>query len=280
MLVVLFGADIGVSSESSDSSHSLRVSRLFAVCENQLPECLVPVCGRPLLYYQLQMLKASSLYDVLLFAHDWSVVKIKQSIETFLTEDPSLKIMNVKVHSVPLHYFAVETLLHLQPRPLSDFIILNWDVLLEPTLIATLIDSHRRRSAVITSLLYQHTTPSDLKTKGTAEAKAKAAPFSFDTLKFPYRSMVPVYKHYFALDGEKLLSALPFEAAEDEKNLKFRLSKAILHRHPHITICRGLSDCTFYICSADVITFIEENQNDFLLSGFVIYVCFVSDCME
>lgn len=257
--VVIFGAEMGLASaEGGGGTSPLRVSRLFSVCEGQLPECMVPVCGRPLLHYQLKLLSLCGLSDVVIVAHEWCEEKIIKCVDAFVKSEISNRNIRAEVAKVPLHFCAVDALLLLKPKLKSDFIIMNWDVLLEPSLLNSVIDFHRVHSAVLTSLLYQTTVHPQVDAKG--KVQKPAAGFSFDSLKFPFRSLAPATKHYFALDGPRILSTIPYEAAEEEERLKIVLSKALLRRFPRVSVHRGLTDCTLYICNPDVLTFIEENS--------------------
>ena len=152
---------------------------------------------------------------------------------------------------------AADTLISIQEKVRSNlFMIFNWDVLLSPSVVTSMIDAHRMNSALFTSLLLAPPPP-----KSDSKGKApQPPPFSFDSLRIPNRTSVPQIQHYFALDQDRLLHVTPFEAGgEEEGSLRFSISKVILRHFPRITINRSYLDCTFYICDAKVIQFIKEN---------------------
>tara|TARA_R110002050_G_scaffold30453_2_gene77967 strand:+ start:141 stop:914 length:774 start_codon:yes stop_codon:yes gene_type:complete len=250
--VVLFTGEVGISGAGDgDDFAGTRTSRLFALCEGQIPECLLPIANRTVLSYQLELFEEVGLSDVIIVTHDWCVDKLKMHTQ-------SCKNLNIDIVAVPQYFCAVDTLLHLRPKLKSDFIVLNWDVIIEPRLLHKMVDLHRLKAATMTALFLEREREVDDNSKGKGKGKSQGKPkqeaFLFDSLKLPSRSFTPRVHHFVGLDDNRLLMCTPttpLGAMENEVLDKLIISKSLLRAYPRITLHanNSVEDCTFYICS-------------------------------
>ena len=271
-VVVLFCGEMGLSSTDLEGISHFRTSRLNILCSEQKPECLLPLSLSPLLHHHLALFRECSLSHVIVVTQKNGAEKVEKCIQEFLREGvreggegeqegekekrerKNIK-MKIEMELVSPESCAADTLLTIEHKIPSEFLIFNWDVLLSPSVVRSMIDSHRINSALFTSLVLSPPPP-----KLDPKGKPQAPPFSFDSLKIPNRTSVPSIHHYFALDQERLLHVTPFEAGgEEEGSLRFSISKVLLRNFPLITLNRSYLDCTFYICHSKIIQFIREN---------------------
>mmetsp|Transcript_36212 Transcript_36212/g.56730 ORF Transcript_36212/g.56730 Transcript_36212/m.56730 type:complete len:509 (-) Transcript_36212:36-1562(-) len=275
MKVVVFSGEMGLASTDGEGS---KASRLFSLCENRIPECLLPVCGQPILGHQLSLLAEVGLVDIIVVGHDWSVDLIRKFVSEKAKEGGKVSDLNVDVVTVPPHYCAADTLFLLKPKLDSDFLILNWDILFDPNLLHSLVDKHRIHSSILTCLFLQQETEKKEEKKGGKGAAPKKGghqpAWSFDNLKngVPFRSIPPRISHFFGVDGDRLLVAVPSEGAggkgDEASSVRFTITKTMLRRFPDITVSRTLVDATVYLCGPQVLEFISANIDGMIKRTF------------
>jgi len=259
MQVVVFTGETGITAPPEESDGATRTSRLFAVKSEDEPECLLPLANKPLLVHQLELFAAAGLRNVLLVTQEWYLMKIKEH-----AHHPAL---TVEVVTVPPHYRAVETLLHIRGKLQPDFVVYNWDALVMPSVLRALLDLHRQRAARLTALLVRQPDPvpadkAGKKGKGGKGKGGKAEPpFSFDTLRLPARVLVPNVNHIFALAGPHLLSAAP--VLSDQADSALPIPAALLSAFPELTLFGPgqLQDFTVYACSRWVVDFAKAYED-------------------
>ena len=266
MKVVVFSAEMGLASSDGEGS---KASRLFSLCENRIPECLLPVAGEPILGHQLSLLAEVGLVDIIVVSHKWCADLIRGFVAQKTSDKDGGKVSNLSVEVVTVepHFCAADTLLLLKPKLDSDFLILNWDILFDPNLLHSLVDKHRIKSSVLTCLfLQQESEKKEKEPKGKGgKGKGHQPTWSFDSLKngLPFRSIPPRISHYFGLDGDRLLVAVPCEGAggkaDEASSVRFSITKTMLKRFPDITVSRTLADATVYVCSQQVLEFVSAN---------------------
>jgi hypothetical protein len=268
-VAVLFCGELGLSSTDTDGLPHCRSSRLHLLCSPSTPSSLLPLSLSPLLHHHLALFRHCSLSRVIVVVPKKEAELVDRSIKDFLAagekenekeekeKEKEEKGMKVEMEVVGSDSCAADTLLGLEGRiGGGHFVIFNWDVLVSPSVVSAMIDHHRTRDALFTSLLLSPPPPH----KHDPKAKPPPPPFSFDSLKVPNRTTVPPIHHYFALDQDRLLHVTPFEAGgEEEGSLRISISKVILRHFPSVTLNRSYLDCTLYICSNKVIQFIREN---------------------
>mmetsp|Transcript_26259 Transcript_26259/g.36531 ORF Transcript_26259/g.36531 Transcript_26259/m.36531 type:complete len:500 (+) Transcript_26259:350-1849(+) len=288
--VVLFSSEMGLGTTEEGGDAHLKQTRLSSLCDGKIPECLLPVGGKPLIYHQLSLLRAVGLEDVIIVTHEWSLPSIRTFVDLHFgdqkkKEEGSGKEeqnekentrLNVEVVAVPRHYYATDALREIRGKIQNDFIILNWDVLLDPSLLHSLVDLHRTHSSLLSCLFIrpQQTVAQQLKEKEAEKKKAaqqqqqkkrqqQQQQWSFDQLKMPFMSVTTPVSHYIGLDRHRLLVAVPSEASvgDDFGSLRVPVSKVMLRRFPNLTIYHRLVDSIVYICGHRVLDFIDsENE--------------------
>ena len=215
----------------------MKQTRLSSLCDGKIPECLLPVGGKPLIYHQLSLLRAVGLEDVIIVTHEWSLPSIRTFVDLHFgdqkkKEEGSGKEeqnekentrLNVEVVAVPRHYYATDALREIRGKIQNDFIILNWDVLLDPSLLHSLVDLHRTHSSLLSCLFIrpQQTVAQQLKEKEAEKKKAaqqqqqkkrqqQQQQWSFDQLKMPFMSVTTPVSHYIGILSFLFNFSFPF----------------------------------------------------------------------
>jgi len=200
------------------------------------PKCMLPLVNRPLLSYQMEILERSG------FAVAIAVIlkNEEQAVQKFLADEYKGQL---KVDLVVLEEAMGTADAFRQPalkeKIKTDFFVMSGD-LVTNVFLHYLADVHRSRDAACSILLTKVVTDK------SKEGKKKDKDDFLD-------------KHYIGLDDKK--NRLLVFASTSDVEEEFEMSKALLRRHPNITVHNNLLDSHLYIFSPWVLNLIEEKKN-------------------
>lgn len=200
------------------------------------PKCMLPLVNRPLISYQMEILERSgfAVAIAVILATD------QQAVQKFLTDEykGELKV-DLVVLDEPMGTADAFRQPALKDKIKTDFFVMSGD-LVTNVFLHYLADIHRSRDAACSILLTK---------VATDKSKDKKKKDKDDFLE----------KHFIGLDDKKN-RLLVFKSASDVEE-EFGMSKALLRRHPNITVHNNLCDSHLYIFSPWVLNLIEEKKN-------------------
>lgn len=190
--------------------------RLYPLTDAQ-PKCLLHVNGKPLLWYQLQLLENARFGEVLIVA----VAEMVPPIEKYLTCDYVGAIMPV-ICQVENGMDTADAIRAISNKIDRDFIVIAGDLITDGTL-HHLADTHRINNATVT-MMYQPQTHKNRREKDMVDCIGLS-------------------------DSNRVI----FHSQAIQLTEKFRITKALLKRTPRIDLHSNLYDAHIYIFAYGVL---------------------------
>ena len=222
----------------------------------QLPKCLLPIGGLPLLWYPLRLLQDAGIESALVVVSE----QMLRDHENDIAQLPSKYGLHVDVElcSVPGRDDpgTADSLRHLRCndrlRSTQTLLVLSCD-LVTACPLQELLNAHRLRGAALTALF---------------AAPGNAAPAPGDvTAPGPKTRHKPERDLVGLTEGGARLSLLASEA-DFEEEVEMRL--AVLRRHPRLLIRRDLLDAHAYLLAPGLLDFVEKSSALSSLKGEVV----------
>ncbi|EGG14061.1 eukaryotic translation initiation factor 2B [Cavenderia fasciculata] len=202
--------------------------------DEDLPHSMLPVCNRPLISYQLELLEKAGFHSVLVVINEFDQSKIRPFV---------LEIYKGKIE---VEFFVLkdqigtgEILYRIRDKiKTPNFIVMNGNLIADEGFVRKMADSHRSNDASFTVLL---NPPPAAPTQPTKSE-------SIDTS----------FVDYIALDENAQRILFMERATEIEDDIP--ISKSLLKHFPNLVFNNNLQDAQFYIFSRWVIDLIAEDQ--------------------
>jgi len=210
---------------------------------DEMPLCLLPVAGRPFLFYQLESFRAAGISDVTLLIQDI----FKPAVSRYLTEyqqglPPMPNGKRANIHLVPAvqGVGSAQALALIKDRTCSNFVVVPDDLLVGEQLI-DLLDQHRVSGSDCTVALRRPVEPEP----GKKAKKKKEDEIDEET----------------EVIGLTASGRLALKAPLLEMEAKgLQLSKFLLGRNSRITISTELVDPHLYVLSKWMLAYILDQS--------------------
>uniref|UniRef100_A0A7S0H794 Translation initiation factor eIF2B subunit gamma n=1 Tax=Amorphochlora amoebiformis TaxID=1561963 RepID=A0A7S0H794_9EUKA len=218
-------------------------NRMYPLPE-KTAKCLLPVCNRPLITYQLRMLENTGLKECIVVVTEHTA----QQVSSFLNEKFECKIRCI-IHKVDDYTGTADALRQIADRIITDFIVVSADVITDCKLLVV-ADTHRSNDAVAT-LLFSKVKGSgvDVKDKKSSKNPAK-------------KKQEAAYQpecNFIGLEQDSGRVLVYTAKADVEDSLS--VSKRLLQSHPRMTLHSQLDDAHIYIFSHWVIKVILQDKS-------------------
>ena len=209
-------------------------------------KCLLPVGGRPLLWYPLNMLRSVGFTEVIVIVPDSVKAEVAKFPEKF---DLSLKLDVVAIPAQDAEQGTADSLRFVHEKLTGgEVMVVSGDVILEDAdSLRSLVNLHRRKSAAMTCLLARPSL--DLKTVSVPGAKTTK------------------YKRERDLIGLKEDHLVFFTAEADVEDEEVRVSSKVLQRVGNFTINSNLVDAHIYIFKKWICDYIASDPNISTIKG-------------
>lgn len=235
--------------------------RMYPLTES-VPKALLPVCNRPLLNYQIELLEKAGFVEAIVvttedhstsirkFIQQYSSGQLFESSDTGATDDRPAMAIDLQI--VENQCGTADALRQIRNRIKTDFIVVASDLITEGC-IHDLADIHRTRQGTVTMLLKEEVIedPSDKRASSTSN-KPK-----LDEDLVDYIGIVEEDKHKRVV----FMSS----AADLEDNLV--LPKSLLKQHCDLTINTNLVDAHIYIFAHWVLELLEHKKHLTTIKG-------------
>lgn len=215
--------------------------RLYPLTEDT-PKALLPANGKPLLWYQLQLLESSGFSEAIVASAGDMLPKIRD----YVTREYDGKV-HVEVCEVEENSETADALRELADKIKKDFIVIAGDLVTD-VVVHTVADFHRIHDASVTMLLKPELSAAALKAKGEKPRRDKDMTDCIALVEG---------KHTGADDdvGRVVLVSQGVHMSED-----LYISKTLLKRRPSIVLHSDLYDPHFYIFSHWVLELLQEKK--------------------
>lgn len=215
---------------------------LYPVTEH-LPKCLAPVCNRPLLAYQLDLLELAGFQEALVLA----VEEQASALREYLSKGYKGRLRPELVVA-PSDLGPANAVLRLRARLQSrDFLVLSGDLIADPALLSPMADLHRRTDASFTIVLQPVPQPAEDEENRRKGGKKAAG-----------KKEVETASEVVGLD-ESRQQLLLYQPADRLKDTLL-LPKPLLRAHPRLFLYNSLRDIHMYLFSRHIWTTWEETK--------------------
>ncbi|GMF52247.1 unnamed protein product [Phytophthora fragariaefolia] len=211
--------------------------RLYPLTE-ETPKALLPANGRPLLWYQLQLLEASGFTEALVL----SVPELLAPIQDYVTREFEGKI-HVELCEVADNSETADALRQVADKIRRDFIVLAGDLVTD-VVLHNVADFHRIHDASVTMLLRQEPPPAAAKAKGAKPRRDK--------------DMTDCIALLEGQRGEQHRVVMLSQAVHMNEDLY--VPKSLLKRRSNFVLHTDLYDGHFYIFSHWVLDLLHEKK--------------------
>ncbi|KAF0308275.1 Translation initiation factor eIF-2B subunit gamma [Amphibalanus amphitrite] len=222
----------------------------------QLPKCLLPVGGLPLLWYPLRLVQDAGIQSALVVVSEAVLRDHKNDIAQIPAKHGLL--INVELCAVPGREDpgTADSLRHLRSadhlRATQPLLVLSCD-LVTGCALRELLSAHLLRGAALTALFAAPGDP-------TVSPAAVTAPGPKSRHK-PERDLV-------GLAGPEQRLCLLASEADFEEEVELRL--AVLRRHPKLLVRRDLLDAHLYLLAPGLLDFVDKSPQLSSLKGEVV----------
>ncbi|CAN2391033.1 Translation initiation factor [Pristimantis euphronides] len=199
---------------------------------SSIPKPLLPVAGKPLLWYPLNMLERAGFEEV--------IVVTTREVQKYV---PDMK-MKVDVVCLPddkaTEMGTADSLRHIYTKIKSDVLVLSCDLITEVAL-HEVVDLFRAHNATLAMLMQKAPDPSEHVPGQKGKRKAVEE------------------RDFIGVDsgGSRLLLLANEEDLDDGLNLK----KCVFHRYPRIHVKMGMLDAHLYCLRKYVLDFLADNNS-------------------
>ncbi|XP_022918324.1 translation initiation factor eIF2B subunit gamma [Onthophagus taurus] len=218
-------------------------SRITELTENK-PKCLLPIGGKPMVWYPLIKLENSGFSDVILLVYENQKAEIQNNLEKLE--------LTIKIEYVPIppneDFGTADSLRFLNDKLniTADLLVLSCDLITDTSLIRV-VDLYRRHEAAICVLLFQ---PQELE-KG----------FLVPGPKSKYKPE----KDIFGLDPKT--NRIIFLASASDFETDVPLKRALLSKHRQILAYSNLVDSHVYIIKNWILKYLKHEESISTIKG-------------
>jgi len=212
---------------------------------------LIPVCNRPIVYYQLDLVVKSSFESVVLVVKDKQEKEVKDKVDKYIRDNTLEKF---EVHYIVVEETRdggdVEILRELGRRQLieKDFFFIGCDVIVG-NILFDLADAHRKYDASVALAYSGPCTSSEASTKkiGSRKANSNSAPKKKSKKSMEYVGLIKK-----TISGAKdNVSCARVVYSKSKSNFKesekLVLPKALLAQCPHLSMRSDLHNLNVYL---------------------------------
>lgn len=207
--------------------------RMFPLTE-ETPKCLLPIANRPLLCYQLDLLKRYKAAEIFIVVSEEHVAVVSAFLATYNREDIDT---NLELISVSRMMGSADGLRAVNDRIRGDFIVITSDVVTDCS-IGALVNLHRLRTSDVT-IAVANSMEEEPDRKGGSK-----------------KFIDEEDQEYVGVDSD---GRLVFKSSALELEGSVQLSKPLLHRCKKLSLRKDVSDTGIYVMSWWVLEFIMRS---------------------
>jgi translation initiation factor eIF-2B subunit gamma len=238
---------------------SLEIETRLSPINDHTPKSLLPICNRPLVLFQLDLLKSAGFKSVLMVVGQTSEQAIRDFLANFIDEG-----MHVELVVVEEGMGSADALRQVRNLITSDFLVVSGDLITD-AIIHYLADYHRVNDSAVTMLL--HKTKQDVKGK---VAKKGGKEKESEKENSPFMAKDDSDKYYVAL-LKKENRLLYFRSTADiEYEASMVLPKYLLRNCGHLNIQNDLKDAQCCIFSHWILDLLVKKPNISSIQGELI----------
>eukprot|EP00475_Leptophrys_vorax_P045144 TRINITY_DN9290_c0_g1_i3.p1 TRINITY_DN9290_c0_g1~~TRINITY_DN9290_c0_g1_i3.p1 ORF type:complete len:508 (-),score=132.42 TRINITY_DN9290_c0_g1_i3:243-1766(-) len=248
-------------------------SRLSPIVDT-IPKCLLPICNRPLISFQLELLRRAGFDKVIVVVEKEAEIPMSKFLGMYGdSEVDPVEIDLVIVSSETMG--SADALRTVRHKLKSDFLVVSGDLITD-VIIHYLADFHRINDSAVTMLLNKlpaaakepATKKSSKNKKKKDEQKVEAKE---DHEAGPLDESEADASRYYVSLVKKENRLLYFRSTADiEYNRKMTLNKSMLRKVGNLTIQSDLKDSQLCIFSRWVLDFLDLNRNISSIQGELI----------
>jgi translation initiation factor eIF-2B subunit gamma len=245
---------------------------LYPLLDERLPKCLLPLCNRPLLYYQLRLLERAGFTEVIIVCEE-----SQRRAFSDLAYDGAIKLDICP--TIAGTEGTAEALLQARSKLKTDFFVLAGDLVTEASL-HELADTFRTRDATAVVLLKQY--------EATEDKSLKATPFSREAA---LADSVTTFVGMSADATDAAHARVVLLRASDRDDGGLAVGRALLEAIPRMTVHTDLTggwvggwvagrqtdrgpgtDCHLYVLKRWVLDLIEQKKLSSLRNDVLPYL--------
>ena len=259
-----------INTTSTFSSNSSTLSRLSPITET-IPIPLIPVCNRPLVYYQLDLVVKSNFSDVVLIVDEKYAKKVMIKVEEYIKENKlsgSFEVEYVVLVERSRGDGDVEVLRELGKRKnekketllKKDFFLIGCDVI-AGHILYDLADAHRKYDA---SVALAYSGPPSRENNNNKKKKTNKQKISDKTKKKPKKSSeyVGLARKSISCSKDVTCARVVYSKLKDsfKDEEKLVLPKALLAKCPDISMRSDLHSLNVYLFKRWILDLVRKKE--------------------